>query len=328
MIGNWIDLVIIFYLLICFFGGLKKGLLLVVINFFCFFAALILAIFFYRYPADFLADNFEISSAYAPLIGFFLSLFIFKIVLSVAAYNFLPKIKFFARIGNSFLNRLLGAATSLVYGGLIVFTILSLILALSLPSSINEHFYSSRVGVFTDSDPLKLNRRFENIFDGVLRNVLKDLNKIEFLTIGTDSSEMHKLDFKAEDLKFSAEDEKEMLKLINEERRARGLVELEADESLREVSRNYAFYMFENSYVAHYDLDGKTPAERLREAGIEFYFSGENLALSANVNSAHKGLMNSLGHRRNILFPFFRKVGIGAVDGGEFGMMFVQNFTD
>ena len=148
------------------------------------------------------------------------------------------------------------------------------------------------------------------------------------MTVETGSDEVHELNFKAGDLKLSQNDEKKMLDLINQERREAGLVELAADEAIRKVARDYAFYMFENSYVAHQDLEGRTPAERLKDAGIEHYSSGENIALSESVDSAHRGLMNSPGHRKNILWPFFRKVGIGAVNGGEYGMMFVQNFTD
>jgi hypothetical protein len=34
------------------------------------------------------------------------------------------------------------------------------------------------------------------------------------------------------------------------------------------------------------------------------------------------------GHHANILKVGFRKVGIGVMDGGIFGKMFVQEFTD
>jgi len=43
---------------------------------------------------------------------------------------------------------------------------------------------------------------------------------------------------------------------------------------------------------------------------------------------AMQGLMNSPGHRANILSPSFHKVGIGVLDAGIYGEMFVQEFTD
>jgi len=46
------------------------------------------------------------------------------------------------------------------------------------------------------------------------------------------------------------------------------------------------------------------------------------------LSTAHNGLMNSEGHRANILEPEFRKIGIGVIDNGVYGKMFVQVFTD
>lgn len=40
------------------------------------------------------------------------------------------------------------------------------------------------------------------------------------------------------------------------------------------------------------------------------------------------GLMDSPGHRRNILDPAFAKIGIGVIDGGVYGKMTTQLFTD
>ncbi len=294
-------------------------------NFFCFGLAFILTIFSCQYIADFLTGNFEIGSAIAPVAAFFIGFFAFKIILSLIIHNIFSRTRIFPRINRSFFNRLLGAAMMLAYGGLVVFVILSLTFSLSLPAYINDHFYDSKAGSFVADDPLKLNPRLKSIFGDVLKETL---NNLEFLTVETGSKEINKLDFKVESLKFSQGDEERMLELINQERREKGLVELEADKSIRKVARDYALYMFENSYVAHQDLEGRTPAKRLKDAGIEYYSSGENIALSESVDSAHKGLMNSPGHRKNILWPFFRKVGIGAVNGGEYGIMFVQNFTD
>ncbi|MBI3380168.1 CvpA family protein [Candidatus Gottesmanbacteria bacterium] len=79
---------------------------------------------------------------------------------------------------------------------------------------------------------------------------------------------------------------------------------------------------------SHYNPEGQSPFDRMDKAGIHFTSAGENLALAPNVELAHQGLMNSPGHRRNILSPDFGKVGIGAIDGGIYGEMFVQEFTD
>jgi len=64
------------------------------------------------------------------------------------------------------------------------------------------------------------------------------------------------------------------------------------------------------------------------EAGITFNVVGENLALSPTLLIAHTGLMNSEGHRKNILDPAFHHLGIGVIDNGIYGKIFVQIFTD
>ena len=53
---------------------------------------------------------------------------------------------------------------------------------------------------------------------------------------------------------------------------------------------------------------------------------GENLAGAPDVNFAHVNLMNSPGHRENILRPEFTHVGIGVVEGSQYGKIFTQQF--
>jgi uncharacterized protein YkwD len=52
------------------------------------------------------------------------------------------------------------------------------------------------------------------------------------------------------------------------------------------------------------------------------------LAYAASVDLAHNGLMRSPGHRANILSADFGQVGIGVIDGGIYGKMFTQEFTN
>ena len=66
----------------------------------------------------------------------------------------------------------------------------------------------------------------------------------------------------------------------------------------------------------------------LLKVGYIYDSAGENLALAPTLEIAHQGLMNSQGHRENILSPDFHKIGIGVIDGGIYGKMFVQEFTN
>jgi len=122
--------------------------------------------------------------------------------------------------------------------------------------------------------------------------------------------------------------EERMLELINAERRRAGLTEFALDPEITEIARAHAYDMWQRQYFAHENPDGETPLNRMEEGDVEFWFAGENLALTKTVERAHEGLMNSPGHKRNILDPEFTRIGIGVVDGGRYGKMFTQNFAD
>ena len=74
--------------------------------------------------------------------------------------------------------------------------------------------------------------------------------------------------------------------------------------------------------------EGRDPFERMREANVRFLAAGENLALAPTLQIAHTGLMNSPGHRANILQRDFGRVGIGIMDGGVHGLMVTQDFRN
>jgi uncharacterized protein YkwD len=61
---------------------------------------------------------------------------------------------------------------------------------------------------------------------------------------------------------------------------------------------------------------------------VRFLIAGENLALAPSVPLAHAGLMNSPGHRANILRRQFGRVGIGIMDGGAHGLIVTQKFRN
>lgn len=62
---------------------------------------------------------------------------------------------------------------------------------------------------------------------------------------------------------------------------------------------------------------------------IAYRTAGENIAGNGSVTGANTALMNSPGHRANILNPNFTHIGIGIGinSGGSYGMMFTQMFV-
>jgi uncharacterized protein YkwD len=119
-----------------------------------------------------------------------------------------------------------------------------------------------------------------------------------------------------------------VLNLVNEERVAAGLVPLMPHASIQTAARNHGREMFAWGYLSHRSRDGRMPRDRVLGLGVRVRLIGENLAYAADARSAHEALMASQAHRRNVLFPAYRLVGIGVVDGGEDGVIVVEDFSD
>jgi uncharacterized protein YkwD len=66
----------------------------------------------------------------------------------------------------------------------------------------------------------------------------------------------------------------------------------------------------------------------MHQSNVQFLTAGENLALAPTLSVAHTGLMNSPGHRANILRAQFGRVGIGIIDGGMRGFMVSHEFRN
>lgn len=107
--------------------------------------------------------------------------------------------------------------------------------------------------------------------------------------------------------------ERQMLALVNKERKAKGLTALAWDPKAAAVARAHSQDMLKRDYFAHEDPQGGTVADRARKGGVGYLLIGENLAFAPSLAIAHQGLMDSPGHRENILRPGFRRLGIGIV---------------
>ncbi|MFZ5632641.1 MAG: CAP domain-containing protein [Bacillota bacterium] len=122
-------------------------------------------------------------------------------------------------------------------------------------------------------------------------------------------------------------DEQKMLDLVNAARAEAGLRPLQADMALVKLARLKAQDMIKNNYFSHTSPTYGSPFDMMKGAGVTYRYAGENLAGAPAVDIAHTNLMKSPGHRANILKPNFTKSGIGVVNGGPYGKMFVQMFT-
>jgi uncharacterized protein YkwD len=121
--------------------------------------------------------------------------------------------------------------------------------------------------------------------------------------------------------------EYQLFDLTNASRVIHGFGVLDWDDQVRVTARKHSADMAENSYFSHTNPEGQSPFDRMAEDDIAFSVAGENLAYGQFSSIfAHEGLMNSLGHRENILKPDFKLLGVGVAFGQKHEPYFTENF--
>ncbi len=121
--------------------------------------------------------------------------------------------------------------------------------------------------------------------------------------------------------------ERLMLKLINQERAKANIDPLRFDSNLNTAAEKHTEWMLRKDVFDHTGAGGSNAGERMRDAGYRLtgnYKWGENIALRSeggdagmrdDVRDLHNRLMDSPGHRANILNPAFDEIGIGIERG-------------
>jgi uncharacterized protein YkwD len=106
--------------------------------------------------------------------------------------------------------------------------------------------------------------------------------------------------------------EMQMYDVTNAVRAKFGLKPLGWEEKARTSSRLHSQDMAINDYFSHTSQKGLSPFDRMESAGIRYIYAGENIAMGFPSSIfAHEALMNSLGHRKNILNINYTHVGMG-----------------
>jgi uncharacterized protein YkwD len=111
--------------------------------------------------------------------------------------------------------------------------------------------------------------------------------------------------------------EQRVLASVNRERVAAGIPALLWDDRLAAVARGHSEEMRRTHIVAHISPVTGSAADRVRAAKIKTGVVLENVARAYGINEAHRGLMNSPGHRTNILSAAATRIGIGVAFGDD-----------
>lgn len=107
--------------------------------------------------------------------------------------------------------------------------------------------------------------------------------------------------------------------LLNIERSRMGLVRLRSSGKLQTAARRHARDMVRRDFFDHTSPGGSTPARRAKRAGYPGRRIGETIAWGVGSWSTAAGTvsrwMGSAGHRRAILDPGMRDLGVGVASG-------------
>lgn len=319
--GNWVDLV--FILLVLYFLLTQSGLIKTFFEMLGFVFSIIFSYRFYYFFANLLINNFSIAKGFANVGGFLIAWFISEIIFSLIFYKFIYPL--FKKFNRHPFNFALGLIAGVIQAGLLFLFIISLFFAFPIRGEIKRDIISSETGPFF----VNLSSRFEKSIKNIFGEAI--IETINFITIKPGSTDVVDLGISTSNVKFTVDEQSEttMFNLVNQEREKLGLKKLNFDGTIQQVARHYAQTMFENGFFSHISqVDGSTPKDRAEKGGVIFYVIGENLAYAPDVYLAHQGLMNSEGHRANILAEEFGRLGVGVIDGQYNGKMFVQMFAD
>ncbi|HSH31288.1 MAG TPA: CvpA family protein, partial [Candidatus Saccharimonadales bacterium] len=300
--------------------GYRRGFLMVAIDLAGFVLAVVAASLVYAKLGAYLARRLNIFPSFAEVITFLVMLMIIQILYAMAARQILRSLP--KDLVHSSLNRYAGVVINT--GRTILIIAIGLVVFTGLPFTAGQKEVVAKAGIpkLLLSYSGKLQQGVGQLLGGAISDTLN------FITIKPDSGESIALGFTTTSGRVDAATEEAMLVLVNQERTSRGLGSLVMNQTAREVARQHSRDMFARGYFAHTNPDGLDPFQRMEAGGVKFQAAGENLALAPTLQLAHNGLMNSPGHRANILSDDYGTVGIGIIDGGRYGLMVTQNFTN
>ncbi len=318
--GNWVDFVILIILIYFVTEAVRYGFWVILADFVSFLLSLVFALKGYGFVSDLLRSNFSLPHSLSNAFGFLIVAGVSESILGFVFLRIVRKIPL--RFWKSPWSNLASIFPALGQGLILTSFFLTLALGLPILPKIKADISESRIGGFLVRNTSNFEVKLSDIFGGLVEDSLT------YLTIQPKSNESIPIEVGDSRLTVDVNSERKMFEMVNQERKKYGVAELIWREELVPVARAHAKDMWERKYFGHISPEGEDIRDRLNKAGVEYTLAGENLALAPTLLTAHTGLMNSEGHRENILDVRFKRIGIGVVDNGIYGKMFVQIFTD
>ena len=315
---NVVDILLLLVVLLTAANGYRRGFILGMLDLVGWILCLLAGLRFYQPVSKWLYPF--ASETWAQPLAFVLIASVTALLIQLAGAALLSRLPedVHERPLNQVLGLVPGAANGLILAAILSALLLAVPFHEGLYRRASESQVVNRLAVYSKQIEATLHPVFG---DAIART-------LNLLTVRPESTETVELPYKVANTRPRPDLEAKMLQFVNQERAKAGLKPLAPDPELTEVARKHSADMFARGYFAHVTPEGRDPFDRIQAANVSYLTAGENLALAPTVEVAHTGLMNSPGHRANILRPQFGRVGIGIMDGGIRGLMATQNFRD
>jgi uncharacterized protein YkwD/uncharacterized membrane protein required for colicin V production len=317
---NIVDLLIIVVVLISVWTGYQRGFILSGLILLSWVATLGVALLLYKPISGGLVKVLPKTGVWSPALAFIITIILAQAVIDRLVHWLLNRVP--ERITESRANLVLGTVPGLINGYIWAILIATFLVVYPLDNVFMREARKSPIAKQLASNVGLINERLSPIFTDALMQ-LKGTG-----TAMVSHERMITLPFRSVTAKPRPDLEARMLQLVNEERHKRGLQTLKPDPELTRVARDHSVDMLERGYFSHYTPEGLDPFDRMKNQGVRFLTGGENIAITQTLPMAHTGLMNSPGHRANILNPAFGRLGIGILDAGWYGLMITQAFRN
>jgi uncharacterized protein YkwD len=317
---NLIDVLLLLIVVLAMWAGWAKGFILGITDLFVWLGSLLVGFVFYQDAGRLLFKFFPALGIWGFPLGFLLTVILSRIIFSFIVNRFVQHTTPDAHL--SPVNKAMGVIPGLITGSIYAAIVAALLLSVPMWNGLAKEARESKIANQLGVQVAWLDEKFSPIFGEAAQQTMNRL------VVKPETDETVKLHYTVKDPKVRPDLEAMMLELVNKERTQRGLPPVKADPEMTRVARKHSADMFARGYFSHYTPEKKDPFDRMRTANVKFLTAGENLALGRTLKICHEGLMNSPGHKANILNPSFGRLGIGIMDGGIYGLMISQEFRN
>ena len=252
-------------------------------------------------------------NVYAPSLVFILSFIIIWAIL-LTLFSLLVNVGHLTRSYRAgFWSFIISIPFCLIVGSVVCLTITPFVQNQKILDDLNDCFLCKSVGGLTSDLP-----SIGSELSGISLEIYMPENEDRQIELSSE--------FEISDL--NADKSKLVFDLINKTRKEASAPALDWNEDLYGMAIEYGREISKTKLFAHKNIEGKTVKERSEGLDLNFDYLGENLAIAAQPQQAHRALLDSESHYKNIISPVFARGAVAVFDLKGGFVMLVEQFAN